>query len=108
MSDVKGRDFPRVAVKATADINSDDLQLFNHIQNMSLGGACVNTAEPESVGSMVDLVINLPDGYGDINITGEVVWTMHTPQSKMGVRFLDVSDEVREILSGYLYGDKAN
>jgi len=103
MSEVKDRSYPRISVKATADINSGDLQLFNHIQNMSLGGACINTAEPEIVGTMVELVINLPDGMDEISIEGEVVWTMHTPESKMGVRFLTMQPEAKEALSEYLY-----
>jgi Tfp pilus assembly protein PilZ len=100
---MKDRIYPRVAVGATADISSDDLSLFNKVDNISLGGACIQAPTIEKVGTMIELAITLPESEDDLVLIGEVVWTSDFPDPKMGVRFVDMNDELKTRLRDYIY-----
>lgn len=106
MGDYTERTHPRVKVSATIDISGEDLQLFNHIENISLGGACITTSqEPCKLGTEVELTVNFPDNGGELTVVGEVVWCSPVPDSVMGVRFLNLAGETREKLQDYLYNN---
>ncbi len=97
------RKYPRIEVKATMDLNTDDLLLFNRIENLSMGGACVTSMDPPQViGSQIEMAINLPDKNDEVVILGEVVWTSTIPKAIMGVRFLGLDDGVKTRLKDYL------
>jgi hypothetical protein len=55
------REFPRFEVNAYVDYTGNEVLLFHRIQNISLGGVCIQTTGVEEVGTLVDLVLNFPD-----------------------------------------------
>ena len=72
------------------------------IQNISLGGICIQSNGVEDVGTVVDLVINFPDLSASISVKGEVVWVNRDPPMDMGIRYIDLDNERKETLRKYI------
>jgi hypothetical protein len=74
----------------------------HRIQNMSLGGICIQTGAFEEVGTVVDLVINFPDlrdhqgGAPRMAVRGQIVWANREPPIELGIRYIDL-DETRKL-----------
>ena len=87
---------------AYVDYSGSEVLLYHRIENISLGGICIQTAAVEDLGTVVDLVINFPDLDTSIAVQGEVVWANREPPMDMGIRYLDLDDERRETLRRYI------
>ena len=98
----RAREFPRFEVNAYVDYTGNEVLLFHRIQNISLGGVCIQTSGVEEVGTVVDLVLNFPDLDVSIAIQGEVVWANREPPMDMGIRYTDLDNERRDTLRKYL------
>lgn len=66
--------------------------------NISRGGMFINTRNPLAVGSVVRLIVSLPDAAFPFDLTGRVIRVhAYDPASKemagMGLEFLDVDEE---------------
>ena len=96
------REFPRYEVNAYVDYTGNEVLLFHRIQNISLGGVCIQTSGVEEVGTMVDLVLNFPDLDASIAITGEVVWANREPPQDVGIRWVDLDENRRDLLKKYI------
>jgi uncharacterized protein (TIGR02266 family) len=96
------RNFPRFEVTAYVDYAGSEVLLYHRIENISLGGICIQTASVEDVGTIVDLVINFPDLDTSIAVQGEVVWANREPPMDMGIRYKELDDERRETLKRYI------
>lgn len=75
--------------------------------NISRGGIFINTREPASVGTIVRLIISLPDAAFPFDLTGRVIRMQpYDPQSDqmsgMGIEFMDVDDEKRARLERFV------
>ena len=55
------REFPRFEVNAYVDYTSNEVLLFHRIQNISLGGLCIQCEAAEEIGTEVDLLVHFPD-----------------------------------------------
>ena len=103
----KTRKFPRYEVTALVDVTSaGDVLLFHKIQNLSLGGICIQTPSIEPIGTIVDLVINFPDGSEPLSVEGEVAWVNREPPEDMGIRYVSLSDVDRERLKRLIASTK--
>jgi uncharacterized protein (TIGR02266 family) len=105
MSEANGQDkrlHPRYEVTAYVDYAGSEVLLYHRIENISLGGICIQTASVEDVGTIVDLVINFPDLDTSIAVQGEVVWANREPPMDMGIRYVDLDDERRDTLKRYI------
>jgi uncharacterized protein (TIGR02266 family) len=96
------REFPRYEVNAYVDYTGNEVLLFHRIQNISLGGVCIQTSGVEEVGTVVDLVLNFPDLDASIAVRGEVVWANREPPMDMGIRFIEVDEERKDTLRKYI------
>jgi uncharacterized protein (TIGR02266 family) len=96
------REHPRYEVTAYVDYAGTEVLLYHRIENISLGGICIQTASIEEVGTLVDLVINFPDLDTSIAVQGEVVWANREPPMDMGIRYKDLDEERRETLRRYV------
>ena len=96
------REFPRYEVNAYVDYTGNEVLLFHRIQNISLGGVCIQTSGVEEVGTVVDLVLNFPDLDASIAVRGEVVWANRDPPMDMGIRYVDMDEAKRETLRQYI------
>jgi uncharacterized protein (TIGR02266 family) len=101
-ADRRPREFPRFEVSAYVDYTGTEVLLYHRIQNISLGGICIQTPSIEEVGSIVDLVINFPELNTSLSLRGEVVWTNRTPPMDMGIRYLELDEPRRETLKQYI------
>jgi uncharacterized protein (TIGR02266 family) len=96
------REFPRYEVNAYVDYTGNEVLLFHRIQNISLGGVCIQSAGVEEVGTTVDLVLNFPDLDASIAVRGEVVWANRDPPMDMGIRYVDLDEERKDTLRKYI------
>ena len=100
------REYPRFEVTAYVDYTGTEVLLFHRIENISLGGICIQSTAIENEGTIVELVINFPDFDSCIAVQGEVVWANREEPMDMGIRFLDLDDEHREILRKHIEAKK--
>ena len=96
------RAFPRLELNASVDYTGSEVLLYHKVQNISLGGICIQSAAVEDVGTMVDLVLNFPDLEATIGVKGEVVWANHDAPMDMGIRFIDLDDDRKDTLRRFL------
>ena len=96
------REFPRYEVNAYVDYTGSEVMLYHRIQNISLGGICIQSSGVEDVGTVVDLVINFPDLNASVALRGEVVWANREPPMDMGIRYIEMDDTKRETLKQYI------
>jgi len=98
----KPRAHPRYEIDAYVDVTGREVLLFHRIQNISLGGICIQTPALAEVGSPVDVVINFPDLGAQLQVRGLIAWANRTPPQDVGIRWVDLDDERREMLKKYI------
>ncbi len=97
------RQYPRIEANAYLDYNtSDKVLLFHTIENISLGGVSIRAPLVEEVGSIVEMSINFPEEDSVVEMRGEVVWARIEEHARMGIKFIEMSEEVREKLKKLL------
>ncbi len=96
------REFPRYEVQAFVDYSGSEVLLYHRIQNISLGGICIQSNGVEELGTIVELVINFPELHASISVRGEVVWLNREPPQDMGIRFIDLDTERKDTLRKYI------
>ncbi len=96
------RQYPRYVVDAYVDYTGTEVLLYHRIENISLGGICIQTPSIEDVGTIVDLVINFPDLDASVTVQGEVVWANREPPTDIGIRYIELDDSRRETLRKYI------
>jgi hypothetical protein len=89
---------PRYEIDAGASLTGTSPQ---RIQNLSLGGICIQTETPPEVGAAVDVVLHFRTGE-DLALRGQVVWVNRQPPEDVGIRWLDLDPARRELLSRHL------
>jgi uncharacterized protein (TIGR02266 family) len=103
MSDpAQPRAFPRLELKAYVDYAGSEVLLYHKVQNISLGGICIQSSAVEDVGTIVDLVLNFPELEATVGVKGEVVWANREPPMDMGIRYIDLDDDRKDTLRRYL------
>jgi uncharacterized protein (TIGR02266 family) len=93
---------PRYEVEATVDVSANDVLLYHRIQNISLGGICIQTPVLSEVGAKVDVVLNFPDLGTQVSMSGQVVWANREPPQDVGIRWVDLDEERRRLLTEYI------
>src|SRR5262245_35869215 len=93
------REHPRYEIDASADLSGSG---GHRIQNISLGGICIQTSAIEEVGAPVDVVLNLGEAGPRIAIHGQVVWVNREPPEDVGIRWTGLDDKRRAALSAYI------
>ena len=96
------REYPRYEVNAYVDYTGSEVLLYHRIQNISLGGICLQSSGVEEVGTTVDLVINFPDLNATLSVKGEVVWVNRAPPMDMGIRYVELEGERKDMLRKYI------
>lgn len=96
------RAFPRYEVSAFVDYAGAEVLLRHRIQNISLGGICIQSPSIEEVGAVVDLVVNFPELGRSLALRGQVMWANREPPMDMGIRYVEMDDKQREALRAYL------
>jgi PilZ domain len=89
------RSEPRFEVDLWVEAEEGEALYFQRVGNLSAGGCSFMQTVPHPVGTRVQLRFNLPDGGEEIACEGEIV-SARGDELGMGVRFLELSDEVKE------------
>jgi uncharacterized protein (TIGR02266 family) len=98
----QARAFPRFEVDAYVDVAGPDILKYHRVQNISLGGICIQTVALAEIGSSVDVVVNFPDLGAQLQLRGQVAWTNRTPPQDVGIRWVALDEERRELLKKYI------
>ena len=100
----ENRAHPRYEVSAQVDLTEPAGTSSRPIQNLSLGGICIQTTDLgglEEVGAKVDVLLRFPELEAEMAVRGEVVWVNREPPAEVGIRWLDLDDERRSLLARY-------
>lgn len=93
--ETENRAHPRYEVDAGVSLRGTAPQ---RIQNLSLGGICIQTSVLSDVGADVDVVLHFRDGV-DLSLRGQVVWVNRQPPEDVGIRWLDLDADRRDVLA---------
>jgi len=100
------RQSPRLPLEVPEDNRGLRAKLTVPTYNLSAGGVFLQSATPQAVGDCVRLQFRLPGRGQPVQVIGEVVWHNLDPGKAggvgMGLRFLDLAAEDREIVERYL------
>ena len=93
----------RVKTKVKSEVHSDEAMTFSTTSDLSNGGVFIHTLEPLKEGSDVELSIKIP-GKVSLDVKGVVRWIKEESdsQSGMGIEFVDLNDEKKEIIENGL------
>jgi len=98
----------RVSGKISISFQKADDFFRAYIANLGEGGLFIHTTKNLPVGSLLDLEFSLPDSNQAITTKGKVVWTRPQDMSTekmppgMGIQFIDMNPEDKELLKNYL------
>lgn len=98
----QNRKFPRYEIAAYVDCAGSEVLLRYRLQNISLGGLCIQCDHVEEVGTEVDLLITFPDLSASLAVRGEVAWANRSSPSDMGIRFTSLDERKVETLKQYI------
>jgi uncharacterized protein (TIGR02266 family) len=102
------RQSPRIPLEVPEDNPALRAKLTAPTYNLSAGGVFLQSATPRAVADRVRLQFRLPGRERPVQVIGEVVWQNTDPSKAggvgMGLRFLDLALEDREIVERYLVG----
>ncbi|HEY5648880.1 MAG TPA: TIGR02266 family protein [Nitrospiria bacterium] len=105
---VERRQDPRYQVNVNVDSQSLDMFQANYVSNISKGGVFIETPEPLPVQSEINMTLRLPGISHTITVKGKVAWTYDRDKisgemrTGMGIRFINLSAEERNVLMDYL------
>jgi len=90
------RRYDRVGIALEGTFNAEGLLFTSFIQNISLGGMCIECNKPIKPGTKVNTVIS---GNPPIKIKGMVVWCKkHRLNYQIGIRFHITDKQQKEVL----------
>lgn len=72
------------------------------LQNISLGGVCLQGDVNENIGTPIELTIHFDDLAQTIVAKGQVIWVNRSNPRDMGVRFLNLREQDLRVLTTYL------
>jgi uncharacterized protein (TIGR02266 family) len=101
MTDSRRQD-PRIEANVLVDFMGQDVLLFHHVENISLGGICIHGTTAESVGSEVSLAITFPQLEESLEVLGEVAWVNTEAPLDMGIRFTALSAKDKDVIRRYI------
>jgi len=98
---------PRYAHEAAITLNTPGLAISGRTNNMSRGGLCATLPEPITVGTAIDVDIQLvfaDDLQSEVlRVPARIVWCTSLGEShQVGVRFLPLDGEKSEYLTMFL------
>lgn len=99
---LRTRRHPRYEIDAYADVTGREVLLYHRIRNVSLGGMCLESPPVGEVGSTVEVTLNFPQLRAEVSLEGQVAWVNSGSPVDMGICWIGLGDEERELLGRYL------
>ena len=93
---------PRIPIEMWVEETTGSERYFRRAGNLSRGGLRLEHTIPLPVGTVVNLTFTLPGDKTPIAISGEIVSAAGPDELRMGVKFIDITDEARGRLDAYL------
>ncbi len=102
-----GRIHHRVPVQLLVDYRANGHYLFDFCRDLGAGGVFIETRNPLSHGSAVELTFTLPDSKETLEAKGRVIWVQTEVPDKnmtpgMGVQFESFTAEQRVLLQKFV------
>jgi hypothetical protein len=96
--DTDRRTYPRAEIRWPVTIQSAGGTIEAKLRNLGIGGAYIHCDETPEPGERISLIIRPPESSA-LEVIAEVIWAGKVLALGMGVRFLEMSDEVRQVIS---------
>jgi hypothetical protein len=98
----RGRDHLRASVRTEIWLGHDGIftRTPGELRDLSVGGACVQTSQRFAIGSLLNMRFQLPQSPGFVS--GTVAVRNFRADAGMGVQFVDLSDDDRRRISGFI------
>ncbi len=95
-----GRKYVRIGKVLEFEYTTEGVVQMARIEDLSEGGAFVDSVHPLDEGTELEFCLRLPDGDEAISGKATVVWRQ--PTIGMGIRFVGLSEEERERIKFYV------
>jgi type IV pilus assembly protein PilZ len=98
------RESPRHAVQLRVDYKRMNTFFADYAKNISKGGTFIRTGKPLDVGTEFVFVLSIPEQANQLELRGEVIWTVVGDQATderpagMGIRFRFEGEGERQAL----------
>jgi type IV pilus assembly protein PilZ len=102
------RDSLRHAVQLRVDYKRMNTFFADYAKNISKGGTFIRTSKPLDVGTEFVFVLSIPEQADQLQLRGEVIWTVIGDQATedrpagMGIRFRFEGDGERQVLERFV------
>lgn len=102
------RDELRHAVQLRVDYKRMNTFFADYAKNISKGGTFIRTSKPLDVGTEFVFVLSIPEQATQLELRGEVIWTVVGDQAAddrpagMGIRFRFEDDDERQALEHFV------
>jgi type IV pilus assembly protein PilZ len=102
------RDSLRHAVQLRVDYKRMNTFFADYAKNISKGGTFIRTSKPLDVGTEFVFVLSVPEQVNQLELRGEVIWTVVGDQATddrpagMGIRFRFEGDGERQTLERFV------
>jgi hypothetical protein len=101
-SDGERREGPRIPIEMWVEETTESERYFRRAGNLSRGGLGLDHTIPLPLGTVVNLTFTLPGDSSAVRISGEIVSTAGLEELRMGVKFINFSDDARARIDAYL------
>jgi len=92
------RTYPRAEIRWPVTIESARGTIEAKLRNLGIGGAYIHCDETAEPGERISLTIRPPES-SELEVIAEVIWAGKVLALGMGVRFVEMSDEDRQVIS---------
>ena len=100
--DGERREGPRIPIEMWVEETTESERYFRRAGNLSRGGLGLDHTIPLPLGTLVNLTFTLPGDSGAVRISGEIVSTAGLEELRMGVKFINITDDARSRIDAYL------
>src|SRR5579872_359092 len=100
--DGERREGPRIPIEMWVEETTESERYFRRAGNLSRGGLGLDHTIPLPLGTIVNLTFTLPGDSSAVQISGVIVSTAGPDELRMGVKFIDTTDEARARIDAYL------
>ena len=101
-ADGERREGPRIPIEMWVEETTESERYFRRAGNLSRGGLGLDHTIPLPLGTLVNLTFTLPGDSNAVRISGEIVSTAGLEELRMGVKFINISDDARSRIDAYL------
>jgi hypothetical protein len=102
LGDGERRNGPRIPLEMWVEETTEHERYFRRAGNLSRGGLRLEHTIPLPVGTVVNLTFTLPGDILPVKISGEIVSNAGPEDLRMGVKFLNATDEAQAKIDAYL------